>query len=156
MKKLRRLMSALIFADRGPARITRPASVALAIAASGPALALTINLTYDPDSPFTAAGSSAADIVNMKAAASYAASQFTDNFTDGVNVNIRVTAVSDPGTLGMSNTSLVSVSSYAALRGAVSADARTADDARVLSAGGSLPSTDPIGSAHMYLLTTAE
>ncbi len=134
----------------------RSVIVALAIAVSGPAVALTINLTYDPDSTFTAAGLSVADIANMKAAASYAASQFTDNFTDSVNVNIKVTAVSGRMTLGSSNTSLVSVSSYTALRGAVSADLTTADDATVLSAGGSLPAVDPIASAHMYLLTTAE
>ena len=156
MKKFRRQMSELIFADRGPARTMRSVIVALAIAVSGPAVALTINLTYDPDSTFTTAGLSAADIVNMKAAASYAASQFTDNFTDSVNVNIKVTAVSGRMTLGSSNTSLVSVSSYAALRGAVSTDSTTADDATVLSAGGSLPSTDPIGSAHTYLVTRAE
>ena len=134
----------------------RSVIVALAIAVSGPAVALTINLTYDPDSTFSAAGLSVADIANMKAAASYAASQFTDNFTDSVNVNIKVTAVSGRMTLGSSNTSLVSVSSYTALRGAVSADLTTADDATVLSAGGSLPAVDPIASAHMYLLTTAE
>jgi hypothetical protein len=134
----------------------RSAIVALTIAVSGPAVALTINLTYDPDSTFTAAGLSAADIVNMKAAASYAASQFTDNFTDSVNVNIKVTAVSDPGTLGMSSTSLRSFSSYAALRSAVSSDSKTADDATVLSAGGSLPTSDPIGSTHMYLVSRAE
>src|SRR6266581_988121 len=156
MKKLRRLMSELIFADRGRARTMRSVIVALAIAVSGPAVALTINLTYAPDSTFTAAGLSVADIANMKAAASYAASQFTDNFTDSVNVNIKVTAVSGRMTLGSSNTSLVSVSSYTALRGAVSADLTTADDATVLSAGGALPAVDPIASAHMYLLTTAE
>src|SRR5437899_7283637 len=149
-------MSELIFADRDRARTMRSVIVALAIAVSGPAVALTINLTYDPDSTFTAAGLSVADIANMKAAASYAASQFSDNFTDSVNVNIKVTAVSDPGTLGMSNTFLVSVSSYAALRATLSADSTTADDATVLSAGGSLPAVDPIASAHMYLLTTAE
>src|SRR5438094_1325526 len=156
MKELRRQMSELIFADRGPARTMRSVIVALAIAVSGPAVALTINLTYDPDSTFTTAGLSAADIANMKAAASYAASQFTDNFTDSVNVNIKVTAVSGRMTLGSSNTSLVSVSSYTALRGAVSADSTTADDATVLSAGGSLPAVDPIGSAHTYLVTRAE
>src|SRR6267378_582761 len=156
MKKLRRLMSDLIFSDRGPVRITRSAIVALATAATGPALALTINLTFDPDSTFTAAGLSSTDIASMKAAASYAASQFTDNFTDGVNVNIRVTAVSDPGTLGMSSTSLRSFSSYAALRSAVSSDSKTADDATVLSAGGSLPSADPIGSTHLYFVSRAE
>jgi len=156
MKKFRRLMSALIFADRGPARITRSAIVALAVAATGPALALTINLRFDPDSTFTAAGLSSTDIANMKAAASYAASQFSNNLTDSINVNIKVTAVSGRGTLGMSNTSLRSFSSYAALRSAVSSDSKTADDGTALSAGGSLPSTDPIGSAHMYLVTRAE
>ena len=156
MKKFRRLMSALIFADRGPARITRSAIVALAVAATGPALALTINLRFDPDSTFTAAGLSSTDIANMKAAASYAASQFSNNLTDSINVNIKVTAVSGRGTLGMSSTSLRSFSSYAALRSAVSSDSKTADDGTALSAGGSLPSTDPIGSAHMYLVTRAE
>src|ERR1700746_2887691 len=119
MKKFRRLMSALIFADCGPARIMRSAIVALAIAVSGPALALTINLTFAPDSTFTNAGLSSTDIANMKAAASYAASQFTNNFGDNINVNINVTAVKGTRTLGMSDAFLVSVSSYAALRSAV-------------------------------------
>src|SRR5712664_2905807 len=133
MKQLRRLMSELMFADRGPARTMRSVIVALAIAVSGPAVALTINLTYDPDSTFSAAGLSAADIVNMKAAASYAASQFSNNLTDSINVNIKVTAVSGRMTLGSSSTQLVSVSSYNALRGVVSADSTTVDDATVLS-----------------------
>src|SRR6266513_6167864 len=124
MKKLRRLMSELIFADRGRARTMRSVIVALAIAVSGPAVALTINLTYDPDSTFSAAGLSVADIANMKAAASYAASQFTNNLNDGVNVNIKVTAVSGTGTLGQSSTFLTSVSTYAALRSAFAADAK--------------------------------
>src|SRR5438309_10965708 len=106
MKKFRRLMSALIFADR----ITRSAIVALAVAASGPAVALTINLTFDPDSTFTAAGLSSSDIANMKAAASYAASQFSNNLTDNINVNIKVTAVAGTGTFGMSSSQLRSVS----------------------------------------------
>src|SRR5437764_3138685 len=156
MKKFRRQMSELIFADRGPARTMRSVIVALAIAVSGPAVALTINLTFDPDSTFTAAGLSSTDIANMKAAAAYAASQFSNNLTDSINVNIKVTAVSGRGTLGMSSTSLRSFSSYAALRSAVSSGSKTADDGTALSAGGSLPSTDPIGSAHMYLVTRAE
>ena len=149
-------MSELIFASRGPVRITRSAIVALTIAASGPALALTINLTFDPDSTFTTAGLSSTDIANMKAAASYAASQFSNNLTDSINVNIKVTAVSGTGTLGMSSTFLRSVSSYSALRSAVSLDSKTADDATVLSAGGSLPSTDPISGTHLYFVSTAE
>jgi hypothetical protein len=150
------LISKRIRATATQARVALFAIAVFAVTAGRPGFALTINLTYDPDSTFTAAGLSAADIANMKAAASYAASQFTDNFTDSANVNIRVTAVSGTKTLGASSTSLVSVSSYTALRNAVSADSTTADDATVLSPGGSLPSADPISSTHMYLLSTAE
>src|SRR6202030_777882 len=121
-----------------------------------PGLALTINLTYDPDSTFLNAGLSSTDIANMKAAASYAASQFTNNLSDGVNVNIKVTAVSGTGTLGQSDTFLTSVSNYATLRSAVAADAKTADDSTALGAGGSLPTSDPILSSHTYVLSTAE
>ena len=120
------------------------------------AAALTINLTYDPDSTFLNAGLSSADIANMKAAASYAASQFTNNLNDGVNVNIKVTAVPGTGTLGQSSTFLTSVSTYAALRSAFAADAKTADDASALSAAGSLPTSDPISSSHTYIVSTAE
>src|ERR1700719_3247238 len=146
-----------------PSRLIRAASdrmrvafLATVIFAVGPAFALTINLTYDPDSTFIAAGLSSADIANMKVAASYAASQFTNNFTDNINVNINVTAVPGTGTLGESNTFIMSVSDYAALRSAMSADSTTADDATVLSAGGSLPSSDPIGGTHLYVVTRAE
>src|ERR1700693_283514 len=121
-----------------------------------PALALTINLTYAPDSTFLNAGLSSTDIANMKAAASYAAAQFTTNLSDGVNVNIKVTAVPGTGTLGESNTFLTSVSNYASLRSALVADAKTADDATALGPGGSLPTSDPILSSHLYMLSTAE
>src|SRR5207237_860484 len=114
------------------------------------------NLIYDPDSTFTSAGLSTTDIANMKAAAAYAASQFSNSFTDNINVNIKVTAVPGTSTLGESSTFLTSVSSYAALRGAVSSDSKTADDATVLGAGGSLPSSDPIGGTHLYVVSTAE
>src|SRR5204863_2385448 len=38
----------------------------------------------------------------------------------------------------------------------VAGDAKTADDATALSAGGSLPTSDPISSSHTYLVSTAE
>jgi hypothetical protein len=136
------------------ARVALLAILVLTVTAGGTASALTINLTYDPDATFIAAGLSAADIVAMKAANTFAALQFTSNFTD--NVNIHVTAVAGTGTLGMSNTSLVSVADYAALRNALAADATTADDATALGAGGSLPAADPIGTAHTYLVSRAE
>ena len=111
--------------------------------ACGTISALTINLNYDPDSTFTAAGLSAADIVNMKAANTYAVSQFTSNFNDNINVNIRVTAVPGTSTLGQSTTSLVSTS-FANLRTRTIADATTADDATATGAGGSVPTVDPV------------
>jgi hypothetical protein len=103
-----------------------------------------------------AAGLSATDIANMKAAAAFAATQFTSNYTDNIHVNIFVTAVSGTGTLGMSNTFLNSVPSYSSLRAAVAADSKTPDDATVLGAGGSLPTTDPIGGNDLYVVSRAE
>src|ERR1700739_4817409 len=104
MKGLWYQLEGLFRACGTQSRITLLAFVfSLAVIAT-PALGLTINLTYDPDSTFLNAGLSSTDIANMKAAASYAASQFTNNLTDGVNVNIKITAVPGTGTLGQSST----------------------------------------------------
>src|ERR1051326_1828396 len=139
-----------------PGRIAAGISLFLAVVAVEKTGALTINLDYDSDSTFMNAGLSSTDIANMKAACSYAASQFTDNYTDNINVNIHVTAVSGTGTLGQSDTNLDSVSSYSSLRSTVLADASTADDATTVGSGGSLPTSDPVGGSHVYLLTSAE
>src|SRR5438105_4142167 len=156
MKRVWYQLEGLVRACRTQSRITLLAFVSSLAVIAAPALALTINLTYDPDSTFLNAGLSSTDIANMKAAASYAASQFTNNLNDGVNVNIKVTAVPGTGTLGESNTFITSVSNYTALRSAVTADAKTADDSTALGAGGSLPTSDPILSSHLYMLSTAE
>ena len=150
------LMSELIRTPKTRARVALWAILVLAVTAGGTASALTINLTYAPDATFTAAGLSAADIVNMKAANTYAALQFTSNFNDPINVNIMVTAVPGTGTLGMSSTFLNSLASYAALRAAAVADSTTADDATALGAGGSLPAADPIGGTHLYVVSRAQ
>src|SRR5437763_393629 len=86
------------------------------------ASALTINLTFN-DSAMTSAGLSAADIANVHAACNYAALQFTSNYTDPININITVTAVSGTGTLGESNTLINSVP-YTNLRSAILGDAK--------------------------------
>ncbi len=83
----------LVRACRTQPRATFLAFVLCLAVTAAPALALTINLNFDPDSTFQNAGLSSTDIANMKAAAAYAASQFTTNLSDGVHVNIRVTAV---------------------------------------------------------------
>src|SRR6266513_2283670 len=122
MKKSWRQIEAIVRVIRAPSQATFLAFVLSTIVTT--AAALTINLTFDSDSTFLNAGLSSADIANMKAAASYAASQFTNNLNDGVNVNIKVTAVPGTGTLGQSSTFLTSVSTYAALRSAFAADAK--------------------------------
>ena len=76
------LMSELIHASKTRARVALWAIVAFALTAGGTASALTINLTYASDATFMAAGLSATDIVDMKAANAYAALQFTSNFND--------------------------------------------------------------------------
>lgn len=132
------------------------AGVAVSTMALGTASALTINLTYDPDSTFTAAGLSAADITAMKAASSYAAQQLTSRYTDNINVNIKITAVAGTSTLGESSSSVLTVADYATLRNAMVADSKTADDATSLGGGGSVPAADPIAGPHVYLVTKAQ
>jgi len=124
--------------------------------AGSTASALNINLTYAPDSTFTNAGLSMADINAMKAANTYTALQLTSRFNDNINVNIMVSANPGTGGLGESSSFIRSVSNYAALRAAMTADSRTADDATALAAGGSVPAADPIGTAHQYQVTQAQ
>jgi hypothetical protein len=118
---------------------------------------LTINLTYDPDSTFTNAGLTASDIANMKAANTYAASQFTGNFKDPINVNIRVTAVPGTSTLGMSNT-FIPTTTFSNMVAKTSSDATSADDATATGSGGSIPAglADPVGGTHVYRVSQAQ
>ena len=149
-------MSELVRTTKVQSRVVLWTILALFLTAGGTASALNINLTYDPDGTFTAAGLTAADITNMKAAMTYAKTQFTSRYTDPIDVNIQVTAVAGTGTLGQSSTALAFAGSYASLRAAMVSDSTTADDATALAAGGSLPAADPIGGTHDYLVSTAE
>ena len=149
---LREFMSGLIRVPKTRARVALLAILAL----TGTASALTINLTFDSDTVFMNAGLTPSDIVNMRAACNYAASQFTSNYSDPINVNIFVTAVPGTGTLGMSNTFIFSVPDYATLRNAIVADSTTPDDATALGPGGSVPMADPIGGSHLYVVSKAQ
>ncbi|HEX7517819.1 MAG TPA: NF038122 family metalloprotease [Chthoniobacterales bacterium] len=149
------LMSELIRPNTR-ARVAFLAILVSSVMAGGTASALNINLTYAPDATFTAAGLSAGDIVAMKAANTYTALQFTSRYNDNINVNIMVTANPGTGGLGESSSFIRSVNDYNALRNAVVADSRTADDATTLGAGGSLPAADPITTNHMYIVTQAQ
>ena len=138
------------------ARLALWAILLSSMMAGGTASALNINLTYAPDATFTNAGLSAADITAMKAANTYAALQLTSRFTDNINVNIMITAVPGTGTLGQSESPIRSVDSYAALRAAMVADSKTADDATSLGGGGSIPAADPIPGNHVFSVTQAQ
>jgi len=129
------------------------ATLVLARSASG----LTINLTFDPDSNFTAAGLNATDITNMKAACAYAANQFTSRYSDPINVNIKVTASAGTNDFGSSVAFFSPIDTYNNLRAAFAADSKTADDATTISSGGSLPAgADPIATSHQYNVTRAQ
>ncbi len=132
------------------------AILVLVLAAGRTASALTINLTYD-DAALTAAGLSPADITAMKNACTFTAKQFTDKYTDPINVNIKVTATPGTTDFGSSSAQLDPVDGYNTLRNAAVADAKSADDTTTVGAGGSLPAgADPISTPHMYTVTRAQ
>ncbi len=150
-------MSKPIRTHRARARLALLAILVLVVAAGRTASALNINLTFDTDANLMAAGLTATDIANMKAACSSAATQFTSRYNDPINVNIMVTATPGTSDLGSSTTTFDSVNSYAALRNAFAADSKTADDATTAGTGGSLQAgADPIATAHVYLVTRAQ
>jgi hypothetical protein len=139
------------------ARIALLAVLAVMVVAGRTASALNINLEFDTDANYTAAGLSAADITAMKAACASAAAQFTSRYSDPINVNIKVTASPGTSDLGSSTTPFDTVDSYNNLRAAFAADSKTADDATTVGAGGSLPAgADPIATAHIYNVTRAQ
>ena len=152
MKEIR-----LLRAHTARVRVALLAILALVVAAGRTASALTINLTFDTDAKFMAAGLTATDIANMKAACSYAAKQFTDRYNDPINVNIMVTATPGTSDFGSSTTFFTSVNSYAALRNAFASDSKTADDATTVGGGGSLQAgADPIATTHIYLVARSQ
>jgi DNA-binding beta-propeller fold protein YncE len=151
------LMSKLTQTQRMRTRMALLAVFVLVVAAIRPASALNINLTFDTDANLMAAGLTATDIANMKAACASAATQFTSRYSDPINVNIMVTSSAGTSDLGSSNTFFDTVASYTALRNAFAADSKTADDATTVGAGGSLPAgADPITTTHIYNVTRAQ
>jgi hypothetical protein len=150
-------MAKLIRPPAARARRLLLAGLALMLVAASTASALTINLTFQTDQQYMAAGLTAPDITNMKAACASAATQFTSRYSDPINVNIKVTASAGTSDLGSSTTPFDIVDSYNNLRAAFVADAKTADDATTVGNGGSLPSgADPIPGPHMHNVTRAQ
>jgi len=96
-----------------------------------------------------------ANAAAAQAAWNAAASVFTANFSDNINVNITVDAVAGTGVFGQSQTSLFSTP-YANLRNLVVADAKTANDATAIGAGGSVSAADPTGGAGTWWVSRAQ
>jgi hypothetical protein len=84
-----------------------------------------------------------------------AANVFSNNFTDSIHINITVDAVAGTGVFGQSSTNLDPFS-YATLRNAVVADAKTANDLTAVGAGGSVTAADPTGGAGTWWVSTAQ
>lgn len=94
-----------------------------------------------------------ADVTNIQNAFNYAAAQFQNNFTDNIQINIKVQTVAGTGTLGSSNTNLQS-STFSGVRNALIADETSADDITAMAVG-HFPSADPTGGA-TFLVPFAE
>jgi hypothetical protein len=150
-------MAKLIRPPAARTRQTFAAILALMLVAASTASALTINLEFQTNAQYNAAGLDAAAITAMKAACNSAAAQFTSRYSDPINVNIKVTASPGTGDLGSSTTPFDTVDTYNNLRAAFASDSKTADDATTVGAGGSLPTgADPVPGPHMFNVTRAQ
>jgi Ca2+-binding RTX toxin-like protein len=111
---------------------------------------LTININWDPSVANAPAGFQAA----VNSVVQLFQSQFSDPITININVGYGEVNGQSLGsnTLGASITYLSSYT-YAQIRNALSADAKTADDTTAV---GTLPASDPIPGSHVFWLATAE
>ena len=127
------------------------AAVAGALASRAPAYGLVINPTFD--STITT-GLSPATAAQWESAINYADLQYENLFTDPISINITFAAGSG---LGSSSTNLQYVansnnSTYAAMKSALAADSKSANDATAVA---NLPATDPTGGGS-FIVSTAE
>jgi hypothetical protein len=84
-----------------------------------------------------------------------AASVFTNSFSDNIHVNITVDAIAGTSIFGQSNTAANSTT-YVNLRALMVTDAKTADDATAIGAGGSLTVADPTGGNGTWWVSRAQ
>jgi len=112
---------------------------------------MTINLSYDATIVANFGGNAAAFQTNFNQVAAF----FMANYSDNINVNVNITSATGTGILGQSNTSIFSTT-YANLRTAVVNDAKTADDATSVGAGGSVAAADPTAGADVWYVTRAQ
>ncbi len=108
---------------------------------------LVINPTFD------SSVTSLANAAQIQTAFLYAASQFTQKFSDPITINITVVAQAGTGVLGQSSTFIQGGFSYAQIKAALQADVKSGTDSSVLA---NLPSSDPVGTTHTYTVATAQ
>jgi hypothetical protein len=84
-----------------------------------------------------------------------AANIYESTFTNNAHINITVDAVAGTGVFGESSTALQSIS-YANLRAAVVANAKSPDQLTSIGPGGSVTAADPTGGAGTFWLTTSQ
>jgi len=118
-----------------------------------PAHALTINLAFDS----TVATNFGANTAAFESAATYAAQQYQNLFSNPITLSITVSSVAGTSTLGQSSTSLQGFFNYSQIRNALIAQsAANPSDTDKASAVASLPSTDPTGSTNNWVTSNAE
>ena len=133
-------------------RLVRLGTVATVLAFSVPAfggLVITPTFTANFNANFGANAAAA------QAAWIAAASVFSANFSDPINVNITVDAVAGTSVFGQSSTFLNSTP-YANMRNLLVGDAKTANDATATGAGGSVSIADPTGGAGTWWVSRAQ
>jgi len=135
-------------------RILQLTAAAGAMAIGSPAFALIITPTFT--SAFvTDFGANAA-----LAEASWiaAANVYQTDFSDPININITVNAVTGTSVFGASSTSLYTYGTgdWTTVRNLMLADSKTANDATALGVGGSMPVADPTGGTGTFWFTRAE
>src|SRR5262249_36193780 len=102
---------------------------------------LVFNITYD-EASITAAGRiHGYTLTDVQNAVHYVANEFSSLFTDPIHVNIRV--VAGTTSLGQSNSVIVSVGDYTAMRNALIADNTAHPSADGTTSVASLPVADP-------------
>lgn len=134
-------------------RALRAAALVVAglVAAQSAHCGLVINST------FTAAFNSSfgANAANAQNAWNQAVAIMESKYSDSIHININVNGVAGTGVFGQSNTFLTSTT-YANLRNAVVNDAKSADDATAIGAGGSMVTADPVSGQHTWWVSRAQ
>lgn len=133
-------------------RIARFAVIAGAMIVSSPAFAgLVINPTFTANFNTNFGANAAAAQASWNAAAAV----FMTNFTDNVTINITVDGVAGTSVFGQSS-STGFLTTYANARNLLITDAKTADDATSIGAGGSLTAADPTAGGNSIYVSRGQ